>query len=150
MSTGIGQTTDSREFLQQRVAAFGLAVAVILLLSLLVRLGLGIGFDYIAKEVAHPSFWAHAVSWVPVTLVWLICRSRPLGTRTIQEDVTKVDLNGPPFTLTTSAGETDQGGFVRREPGSREDPIVVVPAPRPPRLVESSCLGEPSIHSHQS
>ena len=84
MSTGIGQTTDSREFLQQRVAAFGLAVAVILLLSLLVRLGLGIGFDYIAKEVAHPSFWAHAVSWVPVTLVWLSCRSRPLDTRTIQ------------------------------------------------------------------
>ena len=84
MSTGIGQTTDSREFLQQRVAAFGLAVAVILLLSLIARLGLGLGFSYMEKEVAHPSFWAHAVSWIPVTLVWLICRARPLHTRTIQ------------------------------------------------------------------
>jgi serine/threonine-protein kinase len=84
VSTGIGQTTDSREFLQQRVATFGLAVAVILLLSLVARLGIGIGFDYMEKEVAHPSFWAHALSWIPVTLVWLICRSRPLGTRTIQ------------------------------------------------------------------
>ncbi len=84
MSTSVGQTTDSREFLQQRVAAFGLAVAVILLLSLLARLALGLGFNYMTREVAHPSFWAHAVSWVPVTLVWLICRSRSLGTRTIQ------------------------------------------------------------------
>jgi serine/threonine-protein kinase len=84
VSTGIGQTTDSREFLQQRVAAFGLAVAVLLLLSLLARLGLGIGFGYMAKEVAHPSFWAHALSWIPVTGVWLICRGRPLGTRAIQ------------------------------------------------------------------
>lgn len=84
MSTGIGQTTDSREFLQQRVAAFGLAVGVILLLSLVARLGLGIGFGYITREVAHPSFWAHAVAWIPVAGVWLSCRSRPLGTRTIQ------------------------------------------------------------------
>lgn len=84
MSTGIGQTTDSRAFLQQRVAAFGLAVAVILLLSLVARLLLGIGFGYMTKEVAHPSFWAHAVSWIPVTCVWLICRSRSLSTRAIQ------------------------------------------------------------------
>ncbi len=94
MSTGIGQTTDSREFLQQRVAAFGLAVAVILLLSLIARLGLGLGFDYMGKEVAHPSFWAHAVSWIPVTLVWLICRGRPLGIRAIQA------IEGVGFVLT--------------------------------------------------
>jgi hypothetical protein len=84
VSTGIGQTTDSREFLQQRVAAFGLAVAVILLLSLVARLLIGLGFDYMTKEVAHPSFWAHAVSWIPVTGIWLICRSRSLSTQTIQ------------------------------------------------------------------
>ena len=84
MSTGIGQTTDSREFLQQRVASFGLAVAVLLLLSLIARLGIGLGFNYIDKEVAHPSFWAHAVSWIPVAAVWLICRGRPLSTRSIQ------------------------------------------------------------------
>lgn len=84
VSTGIGQTTDSREFLQQRVAAFGLAVSVILLLSLAGRLLLGLGFDYMTREVAHPSFWAHAVSWIPVGIVWLVCRSRPLGTRAIQ------------------------------------------------------------------
>ena len=84
MSKCLGQTTDSREFLQQRVAAFGLAVAVIMLLSLAARLLLGLGFDYMTREVAHPSCWAHAVSWIPVASVWLICRSRPLGTRTIQ------------------------------------------------------------------
>ena len=84
MSTGIGQTTDSREFLQQRVGAFGLAVAVILLLSLVARLALGLGFGYMDEEVAHPSFWAHALSWIPVALVWLSCRTRPLDTRTIQ------------------------------------------------------------------
>jgi hypothetical protein len=84
MSTGVGETTDSRELLQQRVASFGLAVAIILLLSLAARLLLGLGFDYMTKEIAHPSFWAHAVSWIPVTVVWLICRSRTLGTRTIQ------------------------------------------------------------------
>ena len=84
MTTGIGQTTDSREFLQERVGAFGLAVAVLLLLSLVTRLLLGLGFDYMAKEVVHPSFWAHAVSWIPVAGVWLTCRARPLGTRAIQ------------------------------------------------------------------
>ncbi|MGD8825800.1 MAG: serine/threonine-protein kinase [Myxococcales bacterium] len=84
MQTEIGQTTDSRAFLQERVAAFGLAVAVILLLSLIGRLLLGIMFGYFKAEVAHPSFWAHAVSWVPVLGVWLICRSRPLPTRAIQ------------------------------------------------------------------
>lgn len=84
VSTGVGQTTDSREFLQQRVAAFGLAVAVILALSLAARLLLGLGFDYITREIGHPSFWAHAVSWVPVMLVWSSCRGRPLATRTIQ------------------------------------------------------------------
>ncbi|MFA9410788.1 MAG: serine/threonine-protein kinase, partial [Deltaproteobacteria bacterium] len=84
MSTGVGQTTDSREFLQQRVAAFGRTVAVILLLSLIGRILLGIAFGYLQAEAAHPSFWAHAVSWIPVAGVWLICRSRPLQTRTIQ------------------------------------------------------------------
>lgn len=66
------------------MAAFGLAVAIILLLSLGARLLLGLGFGYITREVAHPSFWAHAVSWIPVLLVWSICRGRPLATRTIQ------------------------------------------------------------------
>jgi hypothetical protein len=84
MKSGVGQTTDSREFLQERVAAFGLAVAVILLLSLAGRLLLGIMFGYLKAEVAHPSFWAHAVSWVPVLGVWLVCRSQPLPTRVIQ------------------------------------------------------------------
>lgn len=84
METGVGQTTDSREFLQQRVAAFGRAVAVILLLSLVGRVGLGIGFGYLQAEAAHPSFWAHAISWIPVGVVWLVCRSGPLSTRTIQ------------------------------------------------------------------
>ncbi len=84
VSTEAGQTTDSREFLQQRVAAFGRTVAVILLLSLIGRLLLGVAFGYLRGEVAHASFWAHAVSWIPVACVWLICRSRPLQTRTIQ------------------------------------------------------------------
>jgi serine/threonine-protein kinase len=84
VSTGVGQTTDSREFLQQRVAGFGRTVAVILLLSLIGRISLGAAFGYLQGEVAHPSFWAHAVSWIPVACVWLICRSRPLQTRAIQ------------------------------------------------------------------
>jgi len=41
VTAGVGQSTDSREFLQQRVAAFGFAVAVILLLSLVSRVVLG-------------------------------------------------------------------------------------------------------------
>ncbi len=84
MHSGVGETTDSREFLQERVAAFGLAVAVILLLSLIGRLLLGVMFGYLKAEVAHPSFWAHAVAWVPVASVWLVCRSGPLPTRLIQ------------------------------------------------------------------
>ncbi len=84
MSTGVGQSTNSREFLQQRVAAFGLAVAVILCLSLISRVILGAAFGYLQGELAHASFWAHAAAVVPVTCVWLICRSRPLETRTIQ------------------------------------------------------------------
>ncbi len=84
VSTGVGQSTNSREFLQQRVAAFGLAVAVILSLSLVSRVILGAAFGYLQGELGHPSFWAHAVAVVPVTCVWLICRSRPLETRTIQ------------------------------------------------------------------
>lgn len=83
-TTGVGETTDSRQLLQERVRRFGGAVAVILLLSLVARLLLGIGFGYMTREVAHPSFWAHAVSWIPVSLVWLICRGRPLSTRAIQ------------------------------------------------------------------
>ena len=50
MQTGVGQTTDSREFLQERVAAFGLAVAVILFLSLIGRLLLGLMFGYSKAE----------------------------------------------------------------------------------------------------
>jgi serine/threonine-protein kinase len=84
VSTGVRNTTDSREFLQQRVAAFGRTVAAILFLSLLGRIFLGVAFGYWRGEVAHPSFWAHAVSWVPVAGVWLICRSHPLQTRTIE------------------------------------------------------------------
>ncbi len=84
MSTEAGQSTNSREFLQQRVAAFGLAVGVIIGLSLVSRVILGAAFGYLQKELAHPSFWAHAAAVIPVTCVWLICRSRPLDTRTIQ------------------------------------------------------------------
>jgi hypothetical protein len=84
VTTGVGQTTDSREFLQLRVAAFGRTVAVILFLSLIGRVLLGVSFGYFLEEAAHPSFWAHAVSWIPVAVVWLICRSRPLATRAIQ------------------------------------------------------------------
>lgn len=84
MSTGVGQTTDSREFLQQRVAAFGRTVAVILFLSLVFRVLLGVVFGYFSREVAHPSFWAHAVAWMPVACVWWICRSRPMKTLPIQ------------------------------------------------------------------
>ncbi len=83
-ATGVGRSTDSRQLLQERVGSFGGAVAVILVLSLIARLLVGIGFGYVTKEVAHPSFWAHAVSWIPVFLVWLICRGKPLPTRSIQ------------------------------------------------------------------
>ena len=84
MTTGVGHSTDSREFLQQRVAAFGFAVAVILFLSLLSRTILGLSFGYLRAELVHPSFGAHAAAWVPVAAVWAICRSQPLGARTIQ------------------------------------------------------------------
>ena len=84
MSTGIGQTTDSREFLQQRVAAFGFAVAVILLLGLIGRIVLGAAFGYLDGELRHPSFLAHVAAFFPVACVWLICRGRPLETLTIQ------------------------------------------------------------------
>jgi serine/threonine-protein kinase len=83
-TSGVGETTDSRQLLQERVRSFGGAVAVILLLSLGARLLLGFGFGYMNKEIAHPSFWAHAVSWIPVSIVWLVCRGQPLSTRTIQ------------------------------------------------------------------
>jgi len=84
VTTGVGQTTDSREFLQLRVAAFGRTVAIILLLGLVGRVLLGVSFGYFLREAAHPSFLAHAVAWIPVALVWLICRSRPLSTPAIQ------------------------------------------------------------------
>jgi len=84
VTTGVSQTSGSREFLQQRVAAFGFAVAVILFLGLISRIILGAAFGYLRGELVHASFLAHAAAWLPVTCVWLICRSRPLDTRTIQ------------------------------------------------------------------
>jgi serine/threonine-protein kinase len=66
------------------VAAFGLAVAVIIFLSLISRLILGALFGYLQGELAHPSFWAHAAAVVPVTCVWLVCRGRTLDTQTVQ------------------------------------------------------------------
>ncbi|MFW2387668.1 MAG: serine/threonine-protein kinase [Polyangiales bacterium] len=84
MSTGVGQTTDSREFLQRRVAAFGFAVALILFLGLVSRLILAAAFGYLDGELRHPSFWAHVAAFFPVACVWLICRGRPLQTLTIQ------------------------------------------------------------------
>jgi len=84
LDTGVGQTANSPEFLQQRVAAFGRTVAVLLFLSLIGRIFLGVVFRYWQREVVHPSFWAHAAAWIPVACVWLICRSHPLRTRTIQ------------------------------------------------------------------
>ncbi|RLB43546.1 MAG: hypothetical protein DRH30_03015, partial [Deltaproteobacteria bacterium] len=66
------------------MAAFGLTVAVLLFLSLIGRIFLGVVFGYWKGELAHPSFWAHAVAWIPVAGLWLLCRSRPLQARTIQ------------------------------------------------------------------
>jgi hypothetical protein len=80
----MSQTTDSRAFLQQRVGAFGRAVAVIIFLGLISRIILGALFGYLQGELAHPSFWAHAAAVVPVTCVWLVCRGRALDTRTVQ------------------------------------------------------------------
>ncbi len=84
VSTGVGQTTDSREFLQERVAAFGRAVAIILGLGLAGRTAIAAAFGYLSGELVHPSFLAHVAAVIPVTCVWLICRGRPLPTRTIQ------------------------------------------------------------------
>lgn len=84
MSTSPGQTTDSRAFLQHRVAVFGLTVSVIVLLALLARLIVGVVFGYWREELRHASFWAHVVAVVPVGLVWLVCRGRSLQTTTIQ------------------------------------------------------------------
>lgn len=53
VSTGVGQSTNSREFLQQRVAAFGLAVAVILSLSLVSRVILGATFGYLQGKLVN-------------------------------------------------------------------------------------------------
>ncbi len=111
MTTGVGETSDSREFLQQRVAAFGLAVAVILFLGLISRIILGAAFGYLRGELTHPSFWAHAAAWIPVTCVWLICRSRPLETRTIQI------VEGVGLVL-TSVGLVVMGGYLPAAAGA--------------------------------
>lgn len=111
MSTGVGQTTDSREFLQQRVAAFGFAVAAILFLGLIGRVVLGAAFGYLRGELTHPSFWAHVAAWVPVACVWLICRSRPLGTRTIKT-VEAIGL------VLTSIGLVVMGGYLPAAAGA--------------------------------
>lgn len=75
--------TEARQFLQRRVATFGLTVAVLLLLSLASRLILAASFGYLGWALTHRSFWAHVVAVVPVTWVWLVCRSHPIPTRTI-------------------------------------------------------------------
>ena len=84
MSSGVGQTEDSRAFLQHRVAVFGLTVAAILFLSLISRVLIAAVFGYLGGALSHISFWAHVTAVFPVTCVWLICRSRPLQTRTVQ------------------------------------------------------------------
>ena len=111
MTSGVGQTSDSREFLQQRVAAFGFAVALILFLGLIGRIILGAAFGYLRGELTHPSFWAHAAAWIPVTCVWLICRSRPLGTRAIQI------VEGIGLVL-TSVGLVVMGGYLPAAAGA--------------------------------
>ncbi|MGB5810709.1 MAG: serine/threonine-protein kinase [Polyangiales bacterium] len=84
MSSGVGQTTDSRRFLQHRVAVFGLTVAAILFVSLVSRLLLAAGFGYLDATLSHVSFWAHAAAVLPVATVGLVCRGRPRLTRTVQ------------------------------------------------------------------
>ena len=93
------------------MAAFGFAVAVILLLSLVSRVILGVAFGYLRGELAHPSFWAHAAAWVPVACVWLICRSRPLETQTIQI------VEGVGLVL-TSVGLVVMGGYLPAAAGA--------------------------------
>jgi serine/threonine-protein kinase len=97
--------------LQQRVAAFGFAVAVILLLSLVSRVILGLAFGYLRGELAHPSFWAHAAAWVPVACVWLICRSRSLDRGSIQI------VEGVGLVL-TSVGLVVMGGYLPAAAGA--------------------------------
>jgi len=111
VTTGVGQTTDSREFLQQRVAAFGFAVAVILFLGLIGRVVLGAAFGYLRGELTHPSFLAHVAAWAPVACVWLICRSRPLETRTIKA-IEAVGL------VLTSIGLVVMGGYLPAAAGA--------------------------------
>lgn len=84
VSSGVGQTTDSRAFLQHRVSVFGLTVALIVFLALISRVTLALAFGYLEGELNHISFWALVAALLPVTAVWLICRSQPLETRTIQ------------------------------------------------------------------
>ncbi len=45
---------------------------------------MGAVFGYLRAELAHPSLWAHAAAVIPVTCVWLSCRSGILKTRTVQ------------------------------------------------------------------
>jgi serine/threonine-protein kinase len=97
--------------LQQRVAAFGFAVAVILFLGLIGRVILGAAFGYLREELTHPSFLAHVAACVPVACVWLICRSRPLGTRTIKT-VEAIGL------VLTSVGLVAMGGYLPAAAGA--------------------------------
>ncbi|MEM9728602.1 MAG: serine/threonine-protein kinase [Myxococcota bacterium] len=53
-------------------------------MALLSRVILGAMFGYLEGELGHVSFWAHVAALFPVAAVYLICRSRPLPTSTIQ------------------------------------------------------------------
>ncbi len=78
MDTSSFSSPEARAFYQNRVATFGLILAVAGAVGLSFRLVIGLASGTLMHLVSGPSFWLHALGIIPSTVTWLLCRGKPL------------------------------------------------------------------------
>ncbi len=75
---------EARDFLQKRVAQFGLIGAILGATALGFRLIMAVLFGFLSEELRNPSFILHALSILPLLGTWFICRRGRVKVQTIE------------------------------------------------------------------
>lgn len=66
--------TETRAFLQRRIAQFGLVAGLVSLGAILFRIVLALGYGYFGEELIHPSLRWHAAAGAILLGVWFLTR----------------------------------------------------------------------------
>ena len=83
MNSSHFESPEAQAFYQQRVALFGLSIAVAGAVGFLFRLVIGLSSGTLERQLGDPSYWLHLAGIVPFAAMWLICRRGRLTLNTV-------------------------------------------------------------------